>query len=872
MLLSLAAPALTAAAASARARWFSSRWAPLMDLPVPCARLGGAVLPPLHVALRVDADERAIAALLAAGASPNVPRPEDGTTALMAAAAAAKLATVRQLLAAGADPNAKDSCGNGVLKYAFLCISGGAAAEVAVMEADRSALAVTLPAQSVYKAVHYRDSGRAGLAAGKASRAGATATLSASSSLSDAHAPPVAAAVAVDDDVAASAAHIQRNARRYLMQKRRDKARTSARDEDEEAVSRGAVPVVFADEALAAELMSELLAAGAAAGARDASGSTPVHWLVAGAMLVTPPQYIRSARYVPAYAAPRSLSPVAYKLLHLFLEHGVGLDIQNARGATALHCALELGSPAVAAQLMDLGASTAIVDKAGCLPLHYAALGRGFGSGAGEEEEEEEGTGVKSTAAVAGAAVSGAPGAASATAVPAVQLLAPRARLFADLILHAVRAKRHPDGPNSSSGSHGHGHSHHSRSRSHASDGKESKESKDGEEELASPGSSVADAGAGAGGEGSVTVLHAIHPLDLLLKRNNYGITPLHVAAGAAVDGVLPHTSRTGAAAQLPTTFTGVHPVLLMLSRFGACMRPAAVTVQAVSSDAATGDATPAAVGAAAARETFITAVLDTKAAGAFLSMCASETATRADIVYTCLALREALAGEHAVTADAEDLLDPGAGADPQLAAVLAACVAAYDSRQRQVAARKLVSRESVQAGTEDALTAARAYAEGLATTSDRAHRLPLHYAALNWHAPLSELLLAAGRFTLPPASRSAIATSLRAHYSHALRQLRYLTAAVAGTLPLPMLGYPCTPAQWQGKHIRGIVPVAWIPSAGADAAEARVPAPGLMLVRRASPAPDAQLHRMLAADTRVVTVTGDKRAKGKGGNRATAG
>ena len=135
------------------------------------------------------------------------------------------------------------------------------------------------------------------------------------------------------------------------------------------------IPLVYAG-GFAAALFKFLLHSGADGGCSDARGNRPLHWAISGCSARTRVgscQVQLTALWSPAQAMKLCQAAVS--------AHGFGgLDVANCHGETALHACFAAGQPALGAWLLRAGAHPNLCDTRGNLPLHYAALGRGWGS------------------------------------------------------------------------------------------------------------------------------------------------------------------------------------------------------------------------------------------------------------------------------------------------------------------------------------------------------------------------------------------------------------------------------------------------------------------------------------------------------------
>lgn len=840
--LMLSVPVLNRNVIANRKTYFSTFiFGPVLDIATPVGRLGNQVLSPLFAAIVLDADEAFISSLVNNGASVDVRRSGDNVTPLMSALAGGKLSIAAALLGHGADPNAKDGSGNPVIKYAFVTTNQNDKKDVQALEADRTAAAVELPMDTVYSRLqttlehtylHPSGSGHR-----KASTSSSTPSLG-----------------SIKQMFGASAAILQRMARRMILRRRLDAARRSLRDSHS---LKNHVPVVFADRQMVIDAMRLLIDSGAdVMTAKDAGGNTVLHWLVAGAFLMYPALHTKSCRYVPVYHAPPSLGEDTRQLMDLFLAFGARINAQNNRGATPLHCALECGKMAVSVHLVKLGADTALADKIGCLPMHYAALGRGF---------HDMHPGLTNVYESTLTDLSGELNAAEAALfdkqeinehLPQARIVSPRAEFFLDMVLRALQHGREVDGKqvvhqqNSSSvssleskngpvrpkvrsrRSNPSSRSTHENPSTYSSkemdgDDYEFSESKDNPEEIE---------------PNDDHILRPLTPSDILLHTNRYGITPLHVAAGANIDGTLSLTLRQGSTAySMPTTFTGVHPMLLTLARHGSSVRAAAITVNGVNFNGNV-DTPTTETDEIPNSETFIMVAINREYTAEFLFGCADETAARADIMYTALGLPDVLSGARAILAEVRAMQ-----ADHHLQALLTECMNLFENRQGHVAATKVISREDVIDATKLTLDLSHSHAEALVTARCKSGRNALHYAMLSWHSPLQELIGAGGKYLLGKEgtvlssnvtkTRNGIVAGLRAHYAACWRIARYLVAASRGTLATPVMREPLTIEAWRRSRPRHVNTLAYIPSReedkGGHTDADTVPYPGVALIQR---------------------------------------
>lgn len=838
--LTMCLPVITRASMTRRRTHLHSINGPLLDLPFATARYGGVNVSPLPASIIAGFSEENVSSLVRNGASVDVRRVdgESLVTPLMTALVAGRLDVASALIDCGADVNAVDAKGNTVLKYAFLASFDADKRAVNELESDRSAVAVSLPTSSIY---------------GVATGGPATRATGASAAQSSAIGREL---------LGASFGIMQRMARRMILRRRLENARKTLRDEHNIKTH---IPVIHADWNTVLEAVRLLVERGIDVAANDHSGNGVLHWLVCGAFMMEPSVRSKSCRYVPIFTAPEVVSDEHRKLVDMLLHHGARLDLQNIRGATPLHCALECGKIEFAAHLVRIGADTSIADKIGCLPMHYAAMGRGFrdqhlgfpsahghhtaaggsNKAAPKGNQETDYSAMYSTATAA-AGVGAADGDDDGGLAKA-KLVSPRAEFFLSMVLRALTHNRQKN------------------KHAAAAAKRRQQESASSAFSRAVMQATIQQRDDELNASEPEPVLHPLKPVDILLHRNRYGITPLHVACGAGIDGAVPismkntvgaaaaaaATSPTSAAAALasspfcmPTTYTGVHPMLLTLARHGSSVRAAGINVRSVNiaqnagGDDGTGEAT------------FMMTVVNKSMIPQFYFNCADEANARADIAYTILGLPDVLSSASSVVVNEIK----GMRCDAQLAGLLNVCISLYESRKGAVASTKVVSRDSVQESTDAALDAAHAHAIALVSSQCKAGRNPLHYCILSWHSPLQELLQAGGRFlgaaaaatnsgtVVSPMTSSAsmrarrankldgstnfiqspstsshttdgAAAALSSHYHACWRILRYLHAAGSGTLPTPAIREPTTIESWRRSNPRGVRTLAYIPS-----------------------------------------------------------
>jgi ankyrin repeat protein len=140
------------------------------------------------------------------------------------------------------------------------------------------------------------------------------------------------------------------------------------------------VPVFYTDWTIAFDAISLLISRGADAAIGDAAGNTAVHWLTVGTTLFEVVSRVRACRFSPVCSVSNVSKVHTSEILSMLIASNANLDHQNLAGATPLHCACEIGHLWMASKLLSLGANAFYLDRLNCLPLHYAALGRGLPS------------------------------------------------------------------------------------------------------------------------------------------------------------------------------------------------------------------------------------------------------------------------------------------------------------------------------------------------------------------------------------------------------------------------------------------------------------------------------------------------------------
>eukprot|EP00873_Tetraselmis_striata_P044308 jgi/Tetstr1/464572/TSEL_009328.t1 len=128
-------------------------------------------------------------------------------------------------------------------------------------------------------------------------------------------------------------------------------------------------------------IVEEMLDRGLSADALDASGLSALHHAAKAGNLGCVEELLRQGCQTAVRGGPTSASPLHVaaqrdraEVCEMLANADPGLlEMRDAQGRTALHCAAECGSPQATAVLLDLGMSAAAVDNGKQTPLHLAA-------------------------------------------------------------------------------------------------------------------------------------------------------------------------------------------------------------------------------------------------------------------------------------------------------------------------------------------------------------------------------------------------------------------------------------------------------------------------------------------------------------------
>jgi ankyrin repeat protein len=878
------------------------------------------------IALDSSAGDEAVASLLANGVSPDNGREDDGVTPLMLSLLFGKVSLAKTILDFGANIHAKDYTGNNALKYSFLSTSKASRTSLCELESNRDARAVDLPRLSRYQdhsldsvldslmsapaTVSTTDSSVHGTP-GRASQSKVQTQPRVQPRVAPIAAKPRKKAQAVRNEIRkgedsekqaerdaasfnglvsrseeAAVRMLQRLVRRGMFRRRIAEARVFLSVEASD-INAGSVPVFYTDWTIAFEAITLLISRGADATIGDATGNTAVHWLTVGTTLFEVVSRVRACRFAPVCSV--STVPKAHisDILSMLIANNANLDHQNLAGATPLHCACEIGHLWTASKLLSLGANAFYLDRLNCLPLHYAALGRGLPnareaarldgysgtpypydnavtSAVAAVRSNEEARAARGAAARAASTAQGfrassvvASAGPNATALDNAVTIPPRTVFFLNLLEKTCGDKR---------------------SREESQNQVQS------------------------------DVLHPTRPLDVLMCGNRFGITPFMVASGANLDGSMGLRSKSEDFTLAPT-YTGFHPLLLAVSRFGKALRLGVVYVQGMSaSDCSKEDAATALKFSIkieqksnkladllsdvqnlmpTTRFVYVpVAVLSNYALSipSFMYSIVDEVTVRADLCYAVVGLSEMIA----LKADTLMVMRKAAVMSSEaIISLLTESTELFSTVKLKVGEVTRPTRSEAAGLTHSALLDVHNHARTLVSARSLAGRNCFHFSAASWHMPLRELYAIAVRPTkaaklhlqqrqlMQPqvklqtkdievgrngehkknALNTHIKSALREYYTSALRILKTLTASAEGTLATPLLEQPSTLEMWNLLNVRNVKTLAFLPSdpyegsAGGgkegshddrfvifNAASRPMPPPGVVLVQRDAP------------------------------------
>jgi len=363
-------------------------------------------------------------------------------------------------------------------------------------------------------------------------------------------------------------------------------------------------------------------------------------------------------------------------------------------------------------------------------------------------------------------------------------------------------------------------------------------------------------------------VLHPTRPLDVLMCGNRFGITPFMVASGANLDGSIGLRSKSDDFSLAPT-YTGFHPLLLAVSRFGKAVRLGIVYVQGMSAndcskeDAANALKLPIKFEQKTNKLADLlsdvhnlfpmcryvhvpVAILSSSnclAISSFIFSIVDEVSVRADLCYAVVGLSEMISTK----ADTLMVLKkPTFVSNEALMSLLIESTELFADVKLKVGEVTRATRSEAAGLTHSALLDVHNHARTLVSARSLAGRNCFHFSTASWHVPLRELyaievrpskvakLLLQQRHLIqqPQVKVSTkdaesikllgdhhkklvpnvhIKTALREYYSSALRILKTLTASANGTLASPLLEQPSTIEMWNLLNVRNIKTLAYL-------------------------------------------------------------
>ena len=875
------------------------------------------------IALDSSVGDEAVASLLANGVSPDNGREDDGVTPLMLSLLFGKVSLAKTILDFGANIHAKDYTGNNALKYSFLSTSKASRTQLCELESNREARAVDLPRLTRYQdhpldavleslmtassTVSIPDSSAHGTP-GRASQSKNHLQPRVQPRVAPIASKPRKKAQAVRNEIRkgedsekqaerdaasfnglvsrseeAAVRMLQRLVRRGMFRRRIAEARVFLSAEASD-INTTSVPVFYTDWTIAFDAISLLISRGADATIGDAAGNTAVHWLTVGTTLFEVVSRVRACRFSPVCSVSNVPKIHTSEILSMLIASDANLDHQNLAGATPLHCACEIGHLWTASKLLSLGANAFYLDRLNCLPLHYAALGRGLPSArearlegcsgtpfpyddsvtsaiaavrSSEEARAARGAAARAASTAMGVRASSVVASAgpSATTLDSATTIPPRTVFFLNLLEKTCGDKR-------------------SREESQS--------------------------------QVQSDVLHPTRPLDVLMCGNRFGITPFMVASGANLDGSMGLRSKSDDFTLAPT-YSGFHPLLLAESRFGKALRLGVVYVQGMSaSDCSKEDAATALKFSIKIEQKsnkladllsdvhnlmpvtrFVylpVAVISNHALSipSFMFSIVDEVSVRADLCYAVVGLSEMIA----LKSDAMMVMKkPAVMSSEAIISLLTESTDLFSAVKLKVGEVTRPTRSEAAGLTHSALLDVHNHARTLVSARSLAGRNCFHFSTASWHMPLRELYAIAIRPTKatklqlqqrqlmqPPqiklqtkdvesgrhgeqkkiALNHHIKTALREYYASALRILKTLSASAEGTLATPLLEQPSTLEMWNLLNVRNVKTLAFLPPDGSavdgkegvsddrfvvfTAASRSLPPPGVVLVKRDLP------------------------------------
>jgi len=346
---------------------------------------------------------------------------------------------------------------------------------------------------------------------------------------------------------------------------------------------------------------------------------------------------------------------------------------------------------------------------------------------------------------------------------------------------------------------------------------------------------------------------------------NRFGITPFMVASGANLDGSIGLRSKSDDFSLAPT-YTGFHPLLLAVSRFGKAIRLGIVYVQGMSAndcskeDAANALKLPIKLDQKTNKLADLlsdvqnlfpmlryvhvpVAVLSTNsiAISSFIFSIVDEVSVRADLCYAVVGLSEMISTK----ADTLMVLKkPTFVSNEALMSLLIESTELFADVKLKVGEVTRATRSEAAGLTHSALLDVHNHARTLVSARSLAGRNCFHFSTASWHLPLRELyaievrpskaakILLQQRHLMQqqPQVKSKdiesirfvgdhkkhvpnvhIKTALREYYSSALRILKTLTASANGTLATPLLEQPSSLEIWNLLNVRNVKTLAYL-------------------------------------------------------------